>query len=59
MKGTNVAAVEMLSNGEILEITFKMTKITFKESQKDSWERRASRGFQVIWSEHLKEFFTN
>lgn len=54
-----MAAVEILSNGEILEITFKMTEITFKESQKDSWERRASRGFQVIWSEHLKEFFTN
>ena len=30
-----VAAIEMLSNGEMLEIMFKILEITFKESQKD------------------------
>ena len=44
-----VAALEMLSNGEMLAIMFKILEITFKESQKDSWVRRAPRGLQVIW----------
>ena len=46
-----MAAMEMLSNGKMLEIIFKMLEITFKE--KDSWEEEHQGVFQVIWPGHL------
>ena len=54
-----MAAMEMLSNGKMLEIMFKMLEITFKESQKDSWEEEHQGVSQVIWPGHLSLLSTS